>query len=272
MGLKIVPPRKALIVLRLGKVQRIIREGFHPTIPFIEWTRTQSLALKNLDVAVDGITQDNVKTTVWLNVIFKVKDDNQSIIDSVFKIDEPIKAIKSMVEEQLRAKIFTFEHDLIFGKREEIGVEVKDTLASKLHEFGMELDSVQVKDIALDRDVMDAMNRIVAALKNKKAKITEAEADKESEILKAEADKQVKKLIGEGMALQREAIAKWFSVSIDEIKGADGKFQGPEILEFLLASARIETLERVGQSNAKVIYLNESLEGKMASMIGGEAN
>jgi regulator of protease activity HflC (stomatin/prohibitin superfamily) len=270
MGIKILPPRKASVVLRLGKTNRIIREGLNFTIPFIEWTRSQSLALMNLDVAVDGITEDNVKTTVWLNVIFRVKDDDQSIIDSIFKINDPIKTIRAMVEEQLRAKIFTFRHDDIFGKRNEIGDEVKETLAGKLHEFGMELDSVQVKDIQLDASVMEAMNNVVSAQKNKQAAITEAEGRKQGDILNAEADKEVKKLLGEGMALQREAIAKWFSQSIGEIKAQDKNLQWTQVLEFLLASSRIETLEKIGHNNAKVIYLNENLEGKMASMIHEE--
>lgn len=270
MGIKILSPRKVAVVLRLGNSNRIIREWLNFTIPFIEWTRSQSLALMNLDVAVDGITEDNVKTTVWLNVIFRVKDDDQSIIDSIFKINDPIKTIRAMVEEQLRAKIFTFRHDDIFGKRNEIGDEVKETLAGKLHEFGMELDSVQVKDIQLDASVMEAMNNVVSAQKNKQAAITEAEGRKQGDILNAEADKEVKKLLGEGMALQREAIAKWFSQSIGEIKAQDKNLQGAQVLEFLLASSRIETLEKIGHNNAKVIYLNENLEGKMASMIHEE--
>lgn len=270
LGVKILPPRKVAVVLRLGSANRIIREGLNFTIPFVEWTRSQSLSLMNLDVSVDGITVDNVKTTVWLNVVFRVKDDDQSIIDSLFKITDPIKTIRAMVEEQLRAKIYTFEHDEIFGKRNEIGDEVKDTLADKLQEFGMELDSVQVKDIQLDISVMEAMNNVVSAQKNKQASISEAEGMKQSEILKAEADKEVKKLIGEGMALQREAIAKWFSQSIEEIKAQDSSLTGSQVLEFLLASSRIETLERIGKDNAKVIYLNENLEGKMASMIHEE--
>lgn len=269
MGIKIISPRKAAVVLRLGKAHRIIKEGLNFTIPFVEWTKSQSLALMNLDVTVDGITIDNVKTTVWLNVIFRVKDDDQSIIDSVFKISDPIRAIRAMVEEQLRAKIFTFQHDEIFWKRNEIGDEVKDTLANKLHEFGMELDSVQVKDISLDKNVEESMNAVVSALKMKKAAITEAEGRKDSEILRAEGDKEMKRLNGEGMAAQRKAIADGFSQSIEEIKKSDKSLQGREILDFLLAASRIETLERIGQDNSKVIYLNENLEGKMASMIQG---
>jgi len=72
------------------------------------------------------------------------------------------------------------------------------------------------------------------------------------------------------MALQREAIANGFKNSIEEIKSSDATLKGAEILEFLLASSRIETLEKIGHDNAKVIYINENLEGKMASMIGNQ--
>lgn len=193
--------------MRLGKTNRILREGLNWIIPFFERTRSQTLAMTNFDVRVDGITEDNVKTAVELNVIFRVKDNDKAIIDSVYVINDPIRAIRSMVEEQLRAKVYTFKHDEIFGKRSEIGDEVKQTLEMKLNEFGMELDSVQVKDIQLDSRVMDAMNSVVASEKNKMATIKDSEALKQSSILNAEAEKEVKRLIGEGMALQREAIA-----------------------------------------------------------------
>jgi regulator of protease activity HflC (stomatin/prohibitin superfamily) len=71
----------------------------------------------------------------------------------------------------------------------------------------MELDSVQVTDIALEESVMQAMNAIIAEEKRKQAVIREAEGRKASLILDAEADRAVKKLIGEGMALQRQEIA-----------------------------------------------------------------
>ena len=134
-------------------------------------------------------------------------------------------------------------------------------------EFGMELDSVQVVDIQLDQKVVEAMNNVVASQKNKIASITEAEGQKQSQILTAEGDKEVKKLLGEGMALQREAIAKWFKNSVAEIQGTDKSLSGKDVLDFLLNSSRIETLEKVGQNNAKIIYVNENLEGKSASMI-----
>jgi regulator of protease activity HflC (stomatin/prohibitin superfamily) len=98
-------------------------------------------------------------------VIFRVKDDDQSIIDSVFKINDPIKTIRAMVEEQLRAKIFTFRHDDIFGKRNEIGDEVKETLLTNFMNLVWNSIQLQVKDIQLDASVMEAMNNVVSTKK-----------------------------------------------------------------------------------------------------------
>lgn len=267
LSIRIVKPNTVGVVLFLGKTWRILREWVNVIIPLFESIRRQSLALINLSVKVDGITKDNVKTSVNINVIYRVKTDDTSIIDSLFKNSNVVQTITSLTEEQLRARIFEFSHEEIFGKRSEIGEEIKETLCVKMAEFGMELDSVQVVDIQLDQKVVDAMNNVVASQKNKAATITEAEWSKQGQILSAEWDKEVKKLLGEGMALQREAIAKGFKNSIWEIQATDKSLTGKDILDFLLNSSRIETLERVGQNNAKIIYINENLEGKSASMI-----
>jgi len=132
----------------------------------------------------------------------------------------------------------------------------------------MELDSVQVTDIALEAGVMQAMNQIITEEKKKQSIIREAEGRKASVILDAEADKEVKKLIGQGMALQRQEIAKGFKESVVEMQTIDDTLSAKDILEFLIVSARLETLEKIGKDNAKLVYLNENLEGKAASLIG----
>ena len=267
LSIRIIKPNTVWVVLFLGKTGRILREGINFIIPFLESVRRQNLALNNLSIKVDGITKDNVKTSVNINVIYRVKNDDNSIIDSLFKNSNIVQTITSLIEEQLRARIFEFSHEEIFGKRSEIGDEIKQTLCIKMAEFGMELDSVQVVDIQLDAKVVEAMNNVVASQKNKAASITEAEGKKQAQILNAEGDKEVKRLLWEGMAMQREAIAKGFKNSIAEMKNIDQTLTGKDILDFLLNSNRIETLEKIGQSDAKIIYINENLEGKAASLI-----
>ena len=115
---------------------------------------------------------------------------------------------------------------------------------------------------------MSAMNQIITEEKKKLALVREAEGHKAAAILNAEADREVKKLIGQGMALQRQEIAKGFKESVTEMQMIDPSLTAKHILDFLITSSRLETLEKVGKDNAKVVYINENLEGKAASLIG----
>jgi regulator of protease activity HflC (stomatin/prohibitin superfamily) len=50
----------------------------------------------------------------------------------------------------------------------------------------MQLDSVQVVDIQLDKNVIESMNKVVASQKNRISAIQDAEAKKQAQILSAE--------------------------------------------------------------------------------------
>lgn len=259
-GVRVVKQNTVKLVEFLGRFNRILRPGFNIIIPFIEWTRDQDLYKKNFQVFVEGLTGDNVSVGIGLNVVYFVKADDESIFQSVYEIDNPEKLIRATIDEQLRAMITNFTHKEIYTKRQEMGDAIEGALRIKLSQFGYTLDSIQVQDIQLDQLVLKALNRIVETEKMKEAALNEAEAARITMVKEAEADKESKKLLGEGMAEQRMAISQGFKDSIEEIKSSDPSLTGSDILKFLLDSARIETLEKVGKENAKIIYLNENLE------------
>lgn len=266
-SIRIVRPNRVMTVEFLGSYKRILRPGFHMIIPFIEWTKEQDLFKKNFSVEVEWVTSDNVSANVNLNVVYYVEDDhddskNWNIYKSVYEIDNPRTLMKATIDEQLRGMIFHFTHKEIFGKREEIWKDIEERLRDKLWQFGYKIDSIQVQNIELDPSVMRAMNKEVETAKLKNAAYNEAEAKKIMKVKAAEADKEAQILLGQGMAGQRMEIAKWFQESVEMIKGADPSLTANDILQFLLDSSRIETLGKVAQNNAKIIYLNESLEWK----------
>jgi len=273
LSIRIVSPNEVMAVERLWKFRGVLRQGFHMIIPFIEWTKTQYLWKRNFPVEVEGVTSDNVSARVDLNVVYYVEDDgddtmNWNIYKSIYEIDSPETLIKATIDEQLRWMIFHFTHKEIFGKRQEIGEEIETSLRNKLQQFGYRIDSIQVQNIDLDPAVMRAMNKEVETAKLKNAAFNEAEAKKIMKVKEAEADKEAQILLGQGMAGQRMEIAKWFKESIDMIRAADPQLTAQDILNFLLDSSRIETLAKIGEKdNTKLIYLNESLEGKNSKNI-----
>ncbi len=267
LSIRIVRPNTVMVVETLWKFTWVLRQWFHMIIPIIQITRTQYLFKRNFEVQVEWVTSDNVTARVDLNVVYYVEDDKDdsrkwNIYKSVYSIDDPRTLMKATIDEQLRWMIFHFTHKEIFGKREEIGEEIEERLRDKLREFGYKIDSIQVKNIDLDEAVMRAMNKEIETAKLKNAAYNEADAKKIMKVKSAEADKQAQILLGQGMAWQRMEIAKGFQESVEMIKWADDSLTAQDILNFLLDSSRIETLAKVGQNNAKIVYLNESLEGK----------
>ena len=271
LSVRIVSQNTVKSVEFLGKFNRIIRPGLNFIVPFLEWTRNQDLYRRNFPVDVEGVTHDNVTAYIWLNVIYFIDDNNDdstngTIYRSIYSIDDHRTMMKSTIDEQLRAMIVTFTHKEIFGKREEIGKDIEVKLREKLASFGYTLDSIQVRDVKLDSNVMTAMNRVVETEKMKEAAMNEGESKKIMQIKQAEAEKESKILLGQGMAGQRMEIAKWFKEAVDLIRASDSSLDGSKVLQFLLDSSRIETLGNIGMSDkAKLIYLNEDLEGKSFS-------
>ncbi len=268
LSIRIVRPNRVETVEFLWKYNRILRQWFHAIIPIVEMTKQQYLFKRNFSVQVEWVTSDNVSASVDLNVVYYVEDDkddtrNWNIYKSVYSIDDPRTLMKATIDEQLRWMIFHFTHKEIFGKREEIWLEIEEKLREKLKQFGYKIDSIQVQNILLDQAVMRAMNKEIETAKLKNAAYNEWESKKIMKVKDAEWDKEAQILLGQGMAGQRMEIAKWFKESVDMIKEADNSLTAQHILNFLLDSSRIETLSRIWEtSNSKLIYLNENLEWK----------
>lgn len=60
LSIRIVSPNTVKTVEFLGKFNRVLRPGLNFIIPFLEWTKAQSLFRRNFPVDVDGVTSDNV--------------------------------------------------------------------------------------------------------------------------------------------------------------------------------------------------------------------
>jgi len=268
LSIRIVWPNTVKTVEFLWKYNRILKPGINFIIPFLEWTKNQVLYRRNFPVEVEWVTSDNVTAYIGLNVIYYVQDDNDSsengsVYKSIYSIDDPRTMMKSTIDEQLRAMIVSFNHKEIFAKREEIGQAIEVRLREKLSTFGYTLDSIQVRDVKLENKVMEAMNKVVETEKFKEAAFNEAEAEKIMQVKKAEAEMESKILLGQGMAGQRTEIARGFKEAVDMIKMTDKSLNAEKVLQFLLDSSRIETLGNIGgHDKAKLIYLNEDLEGK----------
>lgn len=258
-SVKIINTRESAVVEFLWKFNKILSPWLNLVIPWIEKIASKiSLKTQSLKISVDSYAKDNVKLRIWIDILFFVNDTKEDVYKSYYSLENPLSAIHSIVDNSLRAKINTFNHLDVLSKRNEFSDFLEEMLWGKLAEWGYKIDSIQITDIDLPQELINAMNKVKTTEREKEAAENEWEAWKILEVKKAEAERETKKLNWIWIAEQREEIAKWLKRSVDEFKEALWQDSNPnEIMNIILMTNYFDTLKDIWESwDTKILFTN----------------
>jgi regulator of protease activity HflC (stomatin/prohibitin superfamily) len=177
------------VVFRLGKVRgRPKGPGLILLLPFgIDRMRTVTIQTMAMNVPPqDVITKDNVTMRVDAVVYAKVVEP----VPAVVKVQNYLFAVSQAAQTNLRAILGKYDLDTLLSDREAINRELHGIIARVTHDWGVEVLSVEVKDVDLPDDLRRAMAR-------------EAEAGREAKalLISAEAERQVSRKLAEAAAI-----------------------------------------------------------------------
>jgi regulator of protease activity HflC (stomatin/prohibitin superfamily) len=251
LGIRIVRPTHRALVERMGKYQRFAEPGFHWIIPMAE--RMYKLNVTEQMVNAEPqeiITNDNLNAKVDAQVYFRVKEDEESVKASLYKVNSYRYQIVNLARTTLRNIIGTMSLKSANSERGRINEELLGTLANETRVWGLEIVRTELKEIDPPPDVQETMNKVVKAENEKIAAVdfataAERNADgaKRAAIKEAEGVKTAKVLQAEGEAeairLVNEAAQRYFVGNAQLLK-------------------QLETVERSLQNNAKVVIPGEA--------------
>lgn len=252
-GATIVSTGFAAIVERLGKYSQTLGPGFHVIIPFIDRVATKvPLRVQQHNITVTTKTKDNVFCALEIAVQFRV--DSQHIEDSYYRLSNPIEQIESYIQDAIRSSVSRLTLDEAFEKKDDIAHDVQSSIAESMLSYGFIITSTLVVNIAPDKSVMDAMNAINAAQRNRAAAQELAEADRIKLVTAAKAKAEAAKLEGEGLADQRSAIIEGLGANMSELQ-AKG-ISNDQVMQLLLLTQYMNTVESIGtQAGNSTIFL-----------------
>ena len=163
------------VVFRLGKLIRAKGPGIIFLIPFgIERLRKMDLRIVALDIAPqDTITKDNVSVKVNAVVYFRVADPAKAVVE----IEDYYFATSQLAQTTLRSVIGQSELDELLAKRERINKIIRDIIDGGTDPWGIEVTSVEIKDIDLPNEMKRAMARQAEAERERRAKVISAEGE-----------------------------------------------------------------------------------------------
>lgn len=245
-GVKIVRPTERGLIERLGKYRKFAKPGFHWIIPVIDRMVNVNITERMIDAEPQEIiTNDNLNASVDAMVYFKVLEDEESVKNSQYQVNNYQSQVINLARTTLRNIIGTLTLKSANSERGKINSEFHRTLSDETKTWGITIVRTELKEIDPPKDVQETMNKVVKAENEKiaavdyataaetvadgvkRAKIKEAEGFKQSKILHAEGEAEAIKLVN-------EAADKYFTGNAQLLK-------------------KLETVEISLKSNAKIV-------------------
>jgi regulator of protease activity HflC (stomatin/prohibitin superfamily) len=173
------------VVFRLGRAQEEVRRpGLTMLIPVVDRLKRVNMQVVTMPVpAQDGITRDNVTVRVDAVVYFKVIDP----IRAVVQVQDYMFAISQVAQTSLRSIIGKSELDDLLSNRESLNSGLEVMLDSPAGSWGIEIDRVEIKDVALPESMKRSMSRQAEAERERRSRIITADGEFQASQKLAEA-------------------------------------------------------------------------------------
>jgi regulator of protease activity HflC (stomatin/prohibitin superfamily) len=247
-----------------GRVTKLLQPGIHFYMPGLQKITKVSNKLRHDTFLFDVKTRDNVFTKIGLSIQYRVEAENTSL--AFFSLENPQGQIDSYIENIVRSKVPTMTLSELFEAQYEICKAVSDDVSSKMKKYGFTLENTLVTEVIPDKSVVDAMNKVFASNQLKNVAENEANANYITEIRKAEADKERKRLLGEGVSLQRLAILSGYENSVQSM-ATKLDVTPKDIINFVTNVLHLDMMESVGKSeNAKVVFIDNKPNNFMSDI------
>jgi regulator of protease activity HflC (stomatin/prohibitin superfamily) len=165
------------VVLRLGRYQGLRGPGFFAVIPIIDRVgyhidqRIRTTAFG----AESCLTKDTVPVDVDAIAFWVVYDAERAALE----VQDYREAVMLAAQTALRDAIG--KHDLaeLIQSRKELGRGLQEALDRKMHDWGIQVQSVEIRDVVIPKALEEAMSRQAQAERERQARIILGTAETE---------------------------------------------------------------------------------------------
>jgi regulator of protease activity HflC (stomatin/prohibitin superfamily) len=189
------------VVLRLGRYSGLRGPGLFfiipiiDTIPYIIDLRTR---VSSFD-AKQTLTRDNVPVDVDAILFWQVINAEKAALE----VEDYWTAVTQAAQTALRDVIGRTELSSMLAGRETIGVDLKESIDKRTEGWGVDVTSVEIKDVIIPSSLQDAMSRQAQAERERQARVILGDSENQIADKFAEA---AKKYAGDPAAMHLRAM------------------------------------------------------------------
>ncbi|MEF8831420.1 MAG: SPFH domain-containing protein [Halobacteriales archaeon] len=254
--------KEALTVL--GEYRGLLEPGISFIPPFVSRTYTFDMRTQTIDVPrQEAITRDNSPVTADAVVYIRVMDAKKAFLE----VDDYKRAVSNLAQTTLRAVLGDMELDDTLNKRQEINARIRKELDEPTDEWGVRVESVEVREVNPSKDVQQAMEQQTSAERKRRAMILEAQGERRSAIEEAQGDKQSNIIRAQGEKQSQILEAQGDAIST-VLRAKSAESMG----ERAIIDKGMESLESIGASESTTFVLPQeisSLLGRYSKHLTG---
>ncbi len=175
------------VVFRLGRVQDTARPpGLTRIVPIVDKLKCVNVQVVTMPIpAQEGITRDNVTVRVDAVVYFRVVDPIRAVVE----VQDYQAAVSQVAQTSLRSIIGKSELDDLLSDRERLNQGLELMLDSPANGWGIDVDRVEIKDVALPDSMKRSMSRQAEAERERRSRVITAEGELQASSKLTEAAK-----------------------------------------------------------------------------------
>lgn len=176
-SIKIADQWEKAVVLRLGKYRGLRGPGFFAIIPIVDRISYHiDQRIRTTDFGAEScLTKDTVPVNVDAIAFWVAYDAERAALE----VQQYEQAVVLAAQTALRDAIG--KHDLaeLIQSRKELGRSLQETLDQKMHDWGIQVQSVEIRDVIIPKALEEAMSRQAQAERERQARIILSTAETE---------------------------------------------------------------------------------------------
>jgi regulator of protease activity HflC (stomatin/prohibitin superfamily) len=176
-SIKMAQQWEKAVILRLGKLHAVKGPGLFILVPIIDQVATwidQRIRTDQFS-AEQALTRDTVPVNVDAIVFWMVHDPQRAALE----IADYASAVQRVAQTSLREMIGSSVLSELLSDRKTADAALKDVIGAKTAEWGVTVNSVEIRDVAIPDNLQDAMSRQAQAEREKQARVTLGAAEEE---------------------------------------------------------------------------------------------
>ena len=241
--------KRALTVF--GEYRKLLEPGINFIPPFVSRTYPFDLRTQTIDVPrQEAITRDNSPVTADAVVYIRVMDAKKAFLE----VDDYKRAVSNLAQTTLRAVLGDMELDDTLNKRQEINARIRKELDEPTDEWGVRVESVEVREVNPSKEVQQAMEQQTSAERRRRAMILEAQGERRSAVETAEGEKQSNIIRAQGEKQSQILEAQGDAIST-VLRAKSAESMG----ERAVIERGMETLESIGEGESTTFVLPQEL-------------